>query len=132
MEGSAIELADQILDAPSLGGEIGEHDLAARLTQERSQHRQRIRRLRRAEHLFALLAAPLAGEGDAVDERRVDEQGLSAKHHVQRTTVRGMARRARVDSSAAIATGSGESSTLQHRRHTGKIPFSSSLRRIST
>src|SRR5205823_9312089 len=105
---------------------------AAGVPQERCEHRQRIRRLGGAEHFFALLATALTGEGNAVDERRVDEQGLSAKHHVQRTTVSGIARRARDRSSAATATGSGESSTLQQRRHTGKIPFSSSRRRIST
>ena len=53
-----------------------------RLAQQRRRQRQRVGRLGRAEHVFALLAAALPRERDAVDERRVEEQRLPSEHGV--------------------------------------------------
>ena len=128
LEALAIEAADQIFDRAALGGEIDQPDVAPRVAQHRGQQRQRVGRLGRAEDLLALLAAPLAGEGDAVDERRIDEQRLLSDHVC--TTVTGMARRRGM--SAVATAGTGDSSTLQHRRQTGKIPCSSRRLRMST
>lgn len=88
MEGNSVKPGDELLDRSSFGGQIGEDYFAARVAQERPQHRQRVRRFGRAEHFFAFLTAALPGEGNAVDQRRVDEQSLSAKHQDQRTPVR--------------------------------------------
>ena len=74
---SRSSCAIEICDRAPLGGQIDEADVAPRVAQHRGEQRQRVGRLGRAEHLLALLAASLAGEGDAVHERRVDEQRLS-------------------------------------------------------
>src|SRR5215204_5584243 len=52
---------------------------------------------------------------------------------IYRTTVRGMARRgALAPAPNGSATGTGDNSTLQQRRHTGKMPFSTSALRMPT
>ena len=94
-------------------------------------------RLGRAEHFLALLAAPLARERDAVDERRIDEQRAAAKHGHVTHWITVMVRKAAAWRHAPVmagdgAAGSGDSSTLQQRRQTGKMPFSTRRRRIST
>ena len=101
------------------------------LAEERGADQQRVRRLGRAEHFLALLAAALPGEGDAVDERRVDEQRFHA------ASVGGRARyvgAAACRSSAVTARRSepSSSSTLQQRRQTGNRLLSSSRLRMST
>src|SRR5262249_10953606 len=88
-------------------------------------------RLRRAQHLLALLAAALPRERDAIHERRIHEERLPSQlRHQPCTTVMGIARR--FGRSAAATAGSGASSTLQQRRQTGKIPCWRRRRRIST
>ena len=92
-----------------------------------AEQRERVRRLGRAEDLLALLAAALPRERDAVDERRVDEERLSVRalvmsaDHRQRNRA---AARGRTLARLGAATGTGDSSTLQQRRHTGKMPCS--------
>jgi hypothetical protein len=131
-----VELRDQIGDRSTLGRQIHQTDLAAGVAQHRGEQRQRVRRLGGAEDLLALLAAALPREGDAVHERRVYEKclpakpGLSSVGHQLCTTVIGIARR--FGRSAVATAGTGSSSTLQQRRHTGKMPCSRRRRRIST
>ena len=66
----------------TFGRRIDQAHVAAGLAQQRRGERERVRRLGRAENVLALLAAALAGEGDAVDERRVDEQRAATKHRL--------------------------------------------------
>ena len=107
-----------------LGGRVDQSYLASGPAQERRHQRERIGRLGGAEHVFALLAAALTRERHAVDERRIDEERAPAEKvsSHQRTTVRGMARRGATPWGKGSATGSGDSSTLQQRRQTGKMP----------
>ena len=68
------------IDRPSARRrQVDQPDVAAALAQQRGGQRQRVRRLGRAEHLLALLAAALPRERDAADERRIDEQGVRVR-----------------------------------------------------
>jgi hypothetical protein len=69
-----------VVDRQALRGCIDEPHVAAGIPQQRRDQRERIRRLRRAEHFFTFLAASLSGERDAIDERRIDEEGLATDH----------------------------------------------------
>ena len=125
------------VDRQPLGGRVDQPDVASGIAQQRGRKRERVRRLGRAEYVLALLAAALAREGDAVDERRVDEQRLPPEHLCSdiigpqsggSRAAPGAAHRPRKARRAAT----GDSSTLQQRRHTGKMPFSTRRFRIST
>src|SRR5262245_10972409 len=116
------------------GGCVDQAHTKAGVAQERGDDRKGQRRLGGPEHVLALLTTSLAREGHAIDERRIDQQRLTTQHvHLHHlTTVSGMARLGAVPSANGCATGSGDSSTLQQRRQTGKMPRSTSFRRIST
>ena len=135
-EALAFEPRDDVRNRQPLRGRVDQPDIASGIAQQRARKRERVRRLGRAEHVLALLAAALARKGDTVDERRVDEQRLPPEHLCRhhRTTVRGIARRAGRGTPApkGSASATGESSTLQQRRQTGKMPFSTRRFLIST
>ena len=136
-EAVAFEPRDDLVDRQPLRGGVDQADIASGIAQQRASKRQRVRRLGRAEHVFALLAAALARKGDAVDQRRIDEQRLPSEHRHVTSADHGRgecARRAGGGTPApnGSASGTGESSTLQQRRHTGKMPFSTSRVRMST
>jgi hypothetical protein len=79
-EAIGVKACDDIVDRQLRGGGVDNANVASIRTQQRREQRQRIRRLRRAEHVFALLAAALPREGDAVDERRIDEKRPLPEH----------------------------------------------------
>src|SRR6185369_5226121 len=56
------------------GRGVDQTDVTARVPKQRRRKRQRVGGLGGAEDVFALLAASLAREGDAVDERWIEEQ----------------------------------------------------------
>ena len=133
-EALRVEARDEVGHRLPRGREIGQPDLAAALAQHRRDERERVGRLGRAEHLFALLAAALARKGNAADERRIHEQCAGSQHAVSSiSTVRPArpapdrpARRWR-RLPAPVA-----SSTLQQRRHTGNSCSSTSFLRSDT
>src|SRR5690606_30122116 len=81
LEALAVELLAETGDGPPRAGQVDRTHLVATIAEQRGGQRERVRRLRRAKDFLALLAAPLAREGQVADERRVDEKGPGAKHH---------------------------------------------------
>ena len=79
-ESLGIELADHGVGREPGRGLIDQAELDTPLAQQGRANEERIRRLGGAEHLLALLATPLACEGDAVHGRGIDEEGLESGH----------------------------------------------------
>ena len=120
----ALQAFDDVIGRQAFCRRVDQTDLASGPAQELRHQRERVGRLGRAEHVLALLASALTRESHAVDERRIDEKRTPAEKvsSHQRTTVRGIARRGATPWGKGSATGSGDSSTLQQRRQTGKMP----------
>ncbi len=87
MKSLSLEPLDDLIGRYPFGGLIDDAHLVSAVMEKRGQERQRIWRLRGPQCLFAFLATALSRECDAVDERRVDEQGAGAKHETAHFTL---------------------------------------------
>ena len=79
-----FEAVDELPGGQPLGRLVDQAEINALLAQDRGEHRERVGWLGRAEHFLALLAAALAGERHAVDERRIEQQDPAAERLGQR------------------------------------------------
>ncbi len=81
-EAFGVQPRNHGLGREPLGRLVDHPEVDPQPAEQRRDHHQRVRRLRRAEHLVPLLAASLARERHAVHERRVDEQRRATNHRV--------------------------------------------------
>ncbi len=136
-EALGVEPRDDLVDRQAFRCRVRSdaHAAAARRAGAPRHERERVGRLGRAEHVLALLASALTRERDAADERRVDEQRVARRGYLPSSLHDSQgdgAPRSGAFRKRLRPRGSGDSSTLQQRRQTGKIPFSTRRRRSST